>query len=126
MARQSRYRRIRRLFAPSRHFVGQGLGHELNLLIGITAGTSAALAQLDRYEPVHIRVLQQCHKSTGAAFAARFLAWCIALEQLGEPQRETLFTDPAWSGQQECLRQPSGGVGARQSSLNPFVPNQGR
>jgi hypothetical protein len=71
-------------------------------------------------------MLQTLHKAAGPAFSARFLAWCFALDQLGEPQRETLFADTSWSGQQDCLRQLSGGVGARKSGLDPFVPYQGR
>jgi hypothetical protein len=71
-------------------------------------------------------VLHCLHKAAGAAFTAWFLASCVALDQLGEPQRETLFADTAWPGKQDRLRQLSGGVGARQSGLNPFVPYQGR
>jgi len=48
------------------------------------------------------------------------------MDQLGEPQRETLLADATGSGKQERLRQLSGGVGARQSGLNPFVPDEGR
>jgi len=114
------------LLAPRRHLLSQGFGHEGDLLVGVTAAASASLAQLDRYKPVHVRVLQRLHEATGAAFTAWFLSWCIALDQLSEPQRETLFADSTWSGQQEGLRQLSGGVGARQSGLNPFVPDQGR
>jgi len=49
---------------------------------------------------VHIGVLQRKHETAGAALAARFLSWCFALNQLTEPQRETLFADSAWSGKQ--------------------------
>jgi hypothetical protein len=58
-------------------------------------------------------MLQRQHEAAGAAFAARFLSWCFAMDQLSEPQRETLFADSAWSRKQEGLRQLSGGVGAR-------------
>jgi hypothetical protein len=72
-------------------------------------------------------MLQRQYHPAGTAFPARFLgAWCFALDQLSEPQRETLFADSSWSGKQEGLRQLSGGVGARQSGLNPFVPDEGR
>jgi len=48
------------------------------------------------------------------------------VNQLGKPKRETLLPDATWPGKQHSLRQPSGGVGARQSGLNPFVPDEGR
>jgi hypothetical protein len=48
------------------------------------------------------------------------------MNQLSEPQRETLFSDAAGAGKQQGLRQLSGGVGARESGLNPFVPDEGR
>ena len=125
MTRQTDYGRVQRLFPPGGHLLGQGLSYQFDLLISIT-GAATALAQLDRYKPMHIRVLQCLHEAAGPAFTARLPAWCIALEQLGEPQRETLFADTTWPGKEDRLRQPSGGVGARQSGLNPFVPYQGR
>ena len=79
---------------------------------------------------MHVGVLQREHQVTRAAFAARFLPrpprGCFTVNQLSKPQRETLFTDSTRSGQQQRLRQPSGGVGARQSGPNPFVPCEGR
>jgi hypothetical protein len=71
-------------------------------------------------------VLQRKYEPTRAALAARFLAWCFAMDQLGKPQRETLLPDATRTGKQQRLRQLSGGVGARQLGLNPFVPDEGR
>jgi len=48
------------------------------------------------------------------------------VDQLGEPKRETLLSDASGAGKQQRLWQFSGGVGARQSGLNPFVPDEGR
>jgi len=45
---------------------------------------------------------------------------------LGKPQRETLLPDTTRSGKQQRLRELSGGLGARQFGLNPFVPGEGR
>lgn len=128
MTRQPDNRCVQRLLPPSRHFLGQGVRHKLDLLVGVRAASAAtaSFAQLYRHKPVHVRVLQREHEAAGAAFTAWFLSWCFALDQLSEPQRETLFADSTWSGKQEGLWQLSGGVGARQSGLNPFVPDEGR
>jgi len=48
------------------------------------------------------------------------------MDQLREPQGDTLLPDTTGTGKQQRLRQFSGGVGARQSGLNPFVPDEGR
>jgi hypothetical protein len=48
------------------------------------------------------------------------------MDQLGKPQRETLLSYATRTDKQERLRQLSGGVGARQFGLNPFVPDEGR
>jgi len=103
MARQSNHGGIQRLLPPGGHLFAQGLSYQFDLLIGVT-GAATSFAQLDRYKPVHVRVLQVLHKATGAAFTARFLAWCFAMDQLCEPQRETLFADTTWPGQQDRLR----------------------
>ncbi|OLC08833.1 MAG: hypothetical protein AUH41_07135 [Gemmatimonadetes bacterium 13_1_40CM_66_11] len=77
---------------------------------------------------MHVWMLQRQHEPAGAAFAARLLgrARCLAMDQLGEPKRETLLSDATGAGKQQRLRQFSGGVGARQSGLHPFVPDEGR
>jgi len=51
-------RPIQRLLAPHRHFLGQCLGDELDLLVGIRAATATAFARLYRHKPVHVGVLQ--------------------------------------------------------------------
>jgi len=48
------------------------------------------------------------------------------MDQLSKPQRETLFPRATGARKQERLRQLCGGMGARQSGLNPFVPDEGR
>ena len=79
---------------------------------------------------MHVGVLQRNHKTTRAAFTARFLGiaapWRFAVNQLGKPQRETLLPDAAGARKQERLGQLCRGVGAGQSGLNPFVPDEGR
>jgi len=75
-------------------------------------------------------VLQRNHKTTRAAFTARFLGIAapgrFAVNQLRKPQRETLLSRATGARKQERLRQLCGGMGARQSGLNPFVPDEGR
>src|SRR6266566_5555212 len=102
MTRQSRHGWIQRLLTPNSHFVRERVGGEIDLLVGIAAA-AAALAQLDRHEPMHVRMLQREHQAAGSAFAAWLLprappsppsppahTGCFAVNQLGEPQRETL------------------------------------
>jgi len=48
------------------------------------------------------------------------------MDQLRKPQRQTLLSRTTGARKQECLRQLCGGMGARQSGLNPFVPDEGR
>jgi hypothetical protein len=48
------------------------------------------------------------------------------MDQLSKPQRETLLPGATGARKQERLRQLCGGMGARQSGLNPFVPDEGR
>ena len=104
MTRQSRHGWIQRLLTPNSHFVRERVGGEIDLLVGIAAA-AAALAQLDRHEPMHVRMLQREHQAAGSAFAARLLprappapTGCFAVNQLGEPQRESLFADPLRPG----------------------------
>jgi hypothetical protein len=126
MTRQSHDGRVERLLAARRHFLGQRVRDEIDLLVGVSAARPTAFAQLYRHKPVHVGVLQRNHKSARAALAARFLAWGFAMDHLGKPQRETLLPDTTRSGKQQRLRQLSGGLGARQFGLNPFVPGEGR
>jgi hypothetical protein len=128
VTRQSDWRSVQRLLSTSGHLLGQRVGDEVDLLVGVSNACSASFAQLDRHKPVHIGVLQRQHETAWAALAARLLAppRCLAMDQLGEPQRETLLPHATRAGKQERLRQLSGGVGARQSGLNPFVPDEGR
>jgi len=114
------------LLAARRHFFGERFGDEIDLLISVSGARPTAFAQLYRHKPVHVGVLQRSDKSARAALTARFLAWCFAVDQLGKPQRETLLPYASRTGKQERLRQLSGGVGARQFGLNPFVPDKGR
>jgi len=114
------------LLAARRHFFGQRFGDEIDLLISVSGARPTAFAQLYRHKPVHVGVLQRSDKSARAALTARFLAWCFAVDQLGKPQRKTLLPYATRTGKQKRLRQLSGGVGARQSGLNPFVPDEGR
>ena len=123
MTRKSGGRTVQWLLSPRCHFVGQRIGDEIDLLLGVSRRRSATLAQLYRHKPVHVGVLQRNHKPARAALAARFLAWCFAMDQLGKPQRETLLPYATRTGKQQRLRQLSGGVGARQFGLNPFVPD---
>jgi hypothetical protein len=48
------------------------------------------------------------------------------MDQLSKPQRETLLSRATGARKQKRLRQLCGGVGASQSGLNPFVPDEGR
>jgi len=114
------------LLATRRHLLGQGIGNEVDLLVGVSRTRPAPFTQLYGHKPVHVGVLQRCYKPTRAALAARFLAWGFAMDQLGKPQRETLLPDTTRSGKQQRLRQLSGGLGARQFGLNPLVPDEGR
>jgi len=86
------------LLAARRHFFGQRVGDEIDLLIGVSCARPTAFAQLYRDKPVHVGVLQRNHKSARAALAARFLAWDFAMDQLGKPQRETLLPDTTRTG----------------------------
>jgi len=126
MTRQSHDRRVQRLLATRRHFLAQRIRDEIDLLVGVSGARPTAFAQLYRHKPVHVGVLQRNHKSARAALAARFLAWGFAMNQLGKPQRETLLPDAARARKQERLGQLCRGVGAGQSGLNPFVPDEGR
>ncbi len=58
---------------------------------------------------MHVGMLQRYDKMTRAAFTARFLGiatpWCLAVNQLGKPQRETLLPDAAGARKKERLRQ---------------------
>src|SRR2546427_9692216 len=97
MTRQSRHGRIQRLLTPNSHFVRERVGGEIDLLVGIAAA-AAALAQLDRHEPMHVRMLQREHQAAGSAFAAWLLPrappspppspGCFAVESLRGPQRD--------------------------------------
>src|SRR2546426_1558160 len=128
VTRQSGRRPVQRLLSTSDHLLGQRVSDEVDLLVGVSYARPTSFAELDRHKPVQIRVLQRQHEPARAALAARLLAppRCLAMDQLCEPQRETLLADATGSGKQERLRQLSGGVGARQSGLNPFVPDEGR
>jgi hypothetical protein len=126
MTRQSYNGRVQGLFPARRHFVSQRIGDQLDLLVCVSGARPTAFAQLYRHKPVHVGVLQRSHELARAALAARFLARCFAMDQLGKPQRETLLPYATRTDKQERLRQLSGGVGARQFGLNPFVPDEGR
>ena len=120
MTRQPHDRGVERLLSTGRHLFSQGFGG----LFGLSR--AAAFAQFHWHKPVHVRVLQRKHEPTRAALAARFLARYFAMDQLGKPQRETLLPYATRTCKQERLRKLSGGVGARQFGLNPFVPDEGR
>ena len=106
MTRQPRRRRIQRLLTTHSHFIGERISGEIDQFVGITAAAAPTPSQLDRHEPMHVRVLERKHQATGSALAAWLLPnpWCFAMNQLGEPQRETLFPDPLRPGKQHRLR----------------------
>jgi len=118
MTGQPRRRTVQRLLSTSRHLLSQRIGGKLDLFFRVRAAAataSASFAQLYRYEPVHVGMLQRNHKTTRAAFTARFLGialWCFTVNQLGKPQRETLLPDAAGARKQERLRQFGSGMGA--------------
>src|SRR6266568_2897093 len=44
-----------------------GVGDEFDLFVGVDTTAAPPFAQLHRYKPVHVRVLQREHEPTGAA-----------------------------------------------------------
>jgi len=108
--------------APRRHCFDERLLDQVDLLVSVRA----FLAQLDRYEPMEVRVLEPQRKTAAATRAARLaLSPPLTEQELTDPQRQPLFADPLRAFKQERLRQPAGGDGACQPVADPLMAIQG-
>src|SRR5438552_2715741 len=95
--------RMKTLRVPVAGVFARRLDNEFDLLVRVDPAT--AFSQLQRHKPVHVWMLQRQHEPAGAALAARLLgrARCLAVDQLGEPKRETLLSDASGAGKQQRL-----------------------
>src|SRR6058998_2133003 len=88
-----------RLLTARGHLVGERLRHEIKLFVGV----GALLRELDRHEPMHVRVRQARHQLTSLALPTRFprplllgFSPTSTQQRLRQPQAQALFPDTAW------------------------------
>src|SRR5207244_3393086 len=98
MARQPRGRLVQRLLAPRRHLLPQGFFDQVHLLVRI-----ALLGQLERHEPVHVRVGESQHEPAVLALPASLSQSRVAHQRLCQPERQSLLPDTGWALKQEGL-----------------------
>src|SRR5881628_3515673 len=127
MARQPRGRLVQRLLTPRRHLLPQGFFCQVYLLVRI-----ALLGQLERHEPVHVRVGEVEDQLALLALATPFpglnpgpFPGSFTDERLREPEPQALLPDTGWALKQEGLWQPAGGNRAYQPVSDPLMAVQG-
>ena len=98
MRRQTRRGSVKRLFSPLGQHLTDRLFDEVDLLVGV----GAFLRELNRDEPVQIRVAQVFDLPARRAFSARRRRR-FAEKRLGQPQRQSLLPDPPGALEQQSL-----------------------
>src|SRR5207249_10255814 len=93
---------------------------------------AALLRQLERHEPVHVRVREVEDQLALLALATPFpgldpglFPGSFADERLRQPERQALLPDTGRALRRERLRQPAGGGGACQPVSDPLVAVRG-
>ena len=121
MARQAGRGFVQWLMTARRHLQRERFLDQIDLLVRVRA----LLDHLDRYEPVEVGVLK-CQRQMAAATLPAWLTLDLpfAKEELAEPERQPLFSDPSGALKQQRLRQPAGGDGACQPVARPLVAVQ--